>query len=104
MSSQLAKLPDWKSLSESGLRREAIRTGPSREGAWRELLRRFEPKVMQSISMTLVRLGRHPQDQLIEDLVEATWVRIAGKGCRLLRIWNPTQGDLGAFLASIGRW
>lgn len=57
-----------------------------------------------SVSRTLIRLGRQPQDHLLEELVEATWVRIAAKGCRLLRAWNPAQGDLGAFLSSIGRW
>jgi HAMP domain-containing protein len=29
---------------------------------------------------------------------------MAAKDCRLLRIWNPIQGDLGMFLASISRW
>jgi len=104
MSSRLAKRPNWNLLSESKLRRAAIRSGPSREVAWKELIRRYETKVLQSISRTLMRLGRQPQHQLVEDLVEATWVRIAAKGCRLLRIWNPIQGDLGMFLASIGRW
>lgn len=104
MLSRVTKRADWMSISESELRHAAIRSGPSREGAWKELIRRYEPKVLKSISMTLNRLGKQAQDQLVEDLVEATWVRIAANGCRLLCIWNPTQADLGMFLATIGRW
>ena len=104
MSSHVAKRADRKYLSEPELRRAAIRSGPSSDVAWRELIRRYEPEVSQSISMTLIRLGRLPQDYLVEDLVEATWVHIAAEGCRLLRVWNPSQGRLGVFLAGIGRY
>lgn len=104
VSSHVAKRAKRKSVSESDLRRAAIRSGPGRDVAWRELIRRFEPKVLQSISRTLIRLGRLPHGHLVEDLVEATWVHVAAEGCRLLRIWNPSQGDLGAFLAGIGRY
>jgi hypothetical protein len=104
MSSRVARRVDWKNRSEFELRRAAIRGGPSREVAWKEIIRRYEPKVSHAISSTLVRLGRQAQAHLVDELVEATWVRIAAKGCRLLRVWNPTQGDLGKFLASIGRW
>jgi len=104
MSSNVAKRADRKFLSDSDLRRAAIRIGPNREVAWSEMIRLYEPKVSQAISRTLIRLGRKPQGHLIEDLVEATWVRIAAKSCRLLRVWNPTQGALGVFLAGIGRY
>lgn len=103
MSSRVAKRSDWKSRSDSEVRRAAIRSGPSREMAWRELIRRHGPRVVRAIEGVLLRIGRRPDRSVVDDLVESTWLRVTRQSCKKLRDWDPHGGaSLGTHLAIIG--
>jgi DNA-directed RNA polymerase specialized sigma24 family protein len=105
MSYKKAKRAGRKFLADSRLRDAAIRSGPDREGAWAEMVRKYGPRVAQAIRGTLIRLGTRPPDDIVEDLVEATWLRATQENYRVLRAWDPGKGEsLGAFLAQMGVW
>jgi hypothetical protein len=105
MSLHVSKRADRKALLESRLRDAAVRRGPDRQAAWSELVRQYGTRVGQAIRGTLIRLGTRAPDDIVEDLVEATWLRTTRRDYRVLRAWNPGRGEsLGAFLAQIGIW
>ncbi|MBI4303483.1 MAG: hypothetical protein HY665_04000 [Chloroflexi bacterium] len=95
---------DWKSILDTDLRNAAIESAVYREEAWTELVRRFESRVSSAVRGALSQSGCRPQTEVIEELVEAAWVRAAGGNCKVLRAWNPNQGSLGVFLARMGMW
>ena len=103
-SSRQSKRTNWKSLSDSDLRNSAIQGRPTRDLAWREMVRRHGPRVWQAVSRTLLRVGARVRKDLVEDLVEGTWIRIMLAESRILRTWDPSRGRLGNFLARIGMW
>lgn len=100
-----AKRADPAFLTDARLRDAAILRGPGREAAWREIVHRHGPRIAQAIRRTLTRLGTWAPDDVVEDLVESTWLRTAKQDHRVLRAWTPSRGKgLGTFLAQIGIW
>ena len=94
---------NWRRASEVHLKEGTLASGSDREAAWTELVRRCNPILMRAIEGVLLRHG-FPRDlAIVEDLVEATWLRIAKSAFKKLREWNPAAGStLRTHLVMIG--
>ncbi len=56
--------------------------------AWRELVRRFHPVIAASVLRT-ARRWCDPPRQLLDDLVQDTYLKLCNNDCRLLRSFQP---------------
>ena len=58
------------------------------EAAWREFVRRFRPVITAVVSRTARRFGEW-SPQLVDDLVQETYLKLCANRCRILREFTP---------------
>jgi RNA polymerase sigma-70 factor (ECF subfamily) len=81
---------DWSALSSERLVRACVDTGDA--GAWQEFVSRFRPVIAGTVLRTARRFGDCPA-QLIDDLVQDTYLKICANHCRTLREFRPDADD-----------
>jgi RNA polymerase sigma factor (sigma-70 family) len=62
------------------------------EAAWRELVRRFHPVIAAAVLRT-ARRGCEPPRQLLDDLIQDTYLKLCNNHCRLLRSFQPEHSN-----------
>ncbi len=77
---------DWSALSSDALIRACVNTGDT--GAWEEFVRRFRPVIAGTVMRTARGFG-DCAPQLIDDLVQDTYLKICANRCRMLRDFQP---------------
>ena len=77
---------DWSALSSEELIRACVSTSDT--GAWEEFVRRFRPVIAATAMRTARRFGEC-EPQLIDDLVQDTYLKICANRCRMLRDFRP---------------
>jgi RNA polymerase sigma-70 factor (ECF subfamily) len=71
------------------------------EAAWREFVRRFRPVIAATIIRTARRYGE-TQPELIDELVQDTYVKICADRCRILREFRAeTEDSIFGFLKTV---
>jgi len=60
--------------------------------AWREFIRRFQPLIAVVVLRTAQHWGPPPR-QLLDDLIQETYLRLCEDNCRLLRTFQPRHPD-----------
>lgn len=73
-------------VTSGELVRACIESGD--EAAWREFVRRFRPVITGAVSRTARRFGEW-SPQLIDDLVQETYLKLCANRCRILREFTP---------------
>ena len=77
---------DWSGLSSEELIRTCVATGNA--GAWEEFVRRFRAVIASTVLRTARRFG-DCTPQLIDDLIQDTYLKICANRCRMLRDFRP---------------
>ena len=77
---------NWTSLTAEELIGACVETGDS--AAWEEFVRRFRPVIAGTVMRTVRRFGEN-SPQLIDDLVQETYLKICANRCRVLREFKP---------------
>jgi RNA polymerase sigma-70 factor (ECF subfamily) len=62
------------------------------EPAWRELVRRFHPVIAAAVLRT-ARRACEPPRQLLDDLIQDTYLKLCNNHCRLLRSFQPAHSN-----------
>jgi RNA polymerase sigma-70 factor (ECF subfamily) len=73
---------NWTALSSKELIRACVHVGDA--AAWEEFVRRFRPVIATTVMRTALRF-RESSPQLIDDLVQDTYLKICANQCRILR-------------------
>ena len=60
--------------------------------AWRELVRRFHPIIAAAVLRT-ARRSCEPSRQLVDDLIQDTYLKLCNNRCRLLRSFHPEHSN-----------
>jgi len=60
--------------------------------AWRELVRRFHPIIAAAVLRT-ARRSCEPSRQLVDDLIQDTYLKLCNNHCRLLRSFRPEHSN-----------
>ena len=60
--------------------------------AWAEFIRRFQPVIAAAVLRTARRFGE-PSRQLLDDLIQDTYLKLCEDGSRMLRSFQPRQED-----------
>ena len=60
--------------------------------AWQELVRRFHPVIAAAVLRTARRWCEPPQ-QLLDDLIQDTYLKLCNDHCRLLRSFQPEHSN-----------
>jgi RNA polymerase sigma-70 factor (ECF subfamily) len=60
--------------------------------AWRELVRRFHPIIAAAVLRT-ARRSFEPSRQLVDDLIQDTYLKLCNNHCRLLRSFHPEHSN-----------
>jgi RNA polymerase sigma-70 factor (ECF subfamily) len=81
---------NWTSLNNEELVEACIDTGNL--AAWEEFVRRFRPVIAGTVMRTVRRFGEHAP-QLIDDLIQETYLKICANRCRILREFKPQAPD-----------
>jgi RNA polymerase sigma-70 factor (ECF subfamily) len=81
---------NWTALSSEELIRACLKTGDT--AAWGEFVRRFRPVIAGTVMRTARRFGE-TAPQLIDDLVQDTYLKICANRCRILREFQPDNAD-----------
>jgi RNA polymerase sigma-70 factor (ECF subfamily) len=81
---------NWTALSSEELIRACDKTGDT--AAWEEFVRRFRPVIAGTVMRTARRFGENAP-QLIDDLVQDTYLKICANRCRILREFQPENPD-----------
>ena len=82
----IPELVNWSALSSEELIRACVNSGDT--GAWEEFVRRFRPVIACTVMRTARRFGEG-SPELIEDLVQDTYLKICSNRCRILREFQP---------------
>lgn len=77
---------DRASLTSGELIRACI--GGGDEAVWEEFVRRFRPVIAGVVSRTARRFGEWTP-QLIDDLIQETYLKLCANRCRILREFKP---------------
>lgn len=76
----------------------------SDERGWEELVHRYGRRLEHRVRRTLVRSGRRPRPEDVEELVQEVYFRLlAGRARRLRRFRGTSDGELLAFLGRVVR-
>ena len=87
---------DYTSLPADDLVKACLTTGSS--GAWNEFVRRFE-KLIATVALRTARRWGEPAPQLIEDLVQETYLKLCVDDARLLRSFDSRhEGAIYGYL------
>ena len=81
---------DWSALSSNDLVRACVNTGDA--GAWEEFVSRVRHVIARTVLRTARRFGDCPA-QLIDDLVQETYLKLCANRCRTLREFQPDTSD-----------
>ena len=81
---------DWSALSSEELIRTCVNTGDT--DAWEEFVRRFRPVIAGTVIRTASRFG-DSTPQLIDDLIQDTYLKICANRCRILREFQPESAE-----------
>jgi len=60
--------------------------------AWRELVRRFHPIIAAAV-LRIARRSCEPSRQLVDDLIQDTYLKLCNNHCRLLRSFHPEHSN-----------
>lgn len=82
--------PDYSALSPLELAHCCART--TDPPAWEEFVRRFHPLIARTVARTARRWGAI-SPQLVEDLVQETYLKLCTKRCRSLSKFQASRGD-----------
>jgi RNA polymerase sigma-70 factor, ECF subfamily len=83
-------LPRYAELSPVQLVQECA--GSRNPDAWAEFIRRFQPVIGAAVMRTVRLFGEQPR-QLIDDLVQDTYLKLCENESRLLRSFEPRRED-----------
>jgi RNA polymerase sigma-70 factor, ECF subfamily len=83
-------LPPYSSLSAVALVQKCAHSKDA--GAWRELVRRFHPVIAAAVLRT-ARRSCEPARQLVDDLIQDTYLKLCNDHCRLLRSFHPEHSN-----------
>jgi RNA polymerase sigma-70 factor, ECF subfamily len=81
---------NWTALSSEELIRACVKAGDT--AVWEEFVRRFRPVIAGTVMRTARRFGENAP-QLIDDLVQDTYLKICANRCRILREFHPETAD-----------
>jgi len=81
---------NWTCLNAEELVEACIDTG--NPAAWEEFVRRFRPVIAGTVMRTVRRFGEHAP-QLIDDLIQETYLKICANRCRILREFKAQAPD-----------
>ena len=81
---------DWSALSSEELIQACV--SASDADAWEEFVRRFRPVIAATAMRTARRFGEC-EPQLIDDLVQDTYLKICANRCRMLRDFHAEAPD-----------
>jgi RNA polymerase sigma-70 factor (ECF subfamily) len=81
---------NWTSLSCEELIRACIEDHAT--AAWEEFVRRFRPVIAGTIMRTVRRFGE-TAPELIDDLIQETYLKVCANRCRILREFQPESPD-----------
>jgi RNA polymerase sigma factor (sigma-70 family) len=83
-------LAPYSSLSAVDLVRKCAHSKDA--DAWRELVRRFHPVIAAAVLRTARRWCEPPR-QLLDDLIQDTYLKLCNDHCRLLRSFQPEHSN-----------
>lgn len=66
--------------------------GSRNADAWNEFIRRFQPVIAAAVLRT-ARLFGNPPRQLLDDLIQDTYLKLCENDSRLLRLFQPRRED-----------
>ena len=81
---------NWDSLTSEQLIRACIDSADA--PAWEEFVRRFRPVIARTVLRTARRFGVTAPN-LIDDLIQETYLKICGDRCRILREFRSEDSD-----------
>jgi RNA polymerase sigma-70 factor (ECF subfamily) len=81
---------NWTALSSEELIRACVKAGDN--GAWEEFVRRFRPVIAGTVFRTARRFGE-TAPEIIDDLIQDTYLKICANRSRILREFQPTSAD-----------
>jgi len=81
---------NWTTLTSEDLIEACVDTGDP--AAWEEFVRRFRPVIAGTVMRTARRFGESAPD-LIDDLIQETYLKICANRCRILREFKPQAAD-----------
>jgi RNA polymerase sigma-70 factor (ECF subfamily) len=81
---------NWTSLTPEELIGACVETGAP--AAWEEFVRRFRPVIAGTVMRTVRRFGESAPE-LIDDLIQETYLKICANRCRILREFKPQGPD-----------
>lgn len=83
-------LASWSELSSAELVRQCA--GSRNPDAWTEFIRRFQPVIACAVLRTARRWGEPPR-QLLDDLVQDTYLKLCEDECQMLKSFQPHHDD-----------
>lgn len=81
---------NWTSLTSEELLGACVETGDP--AAWEEFVRRFRPVIAGTVMRTVRRFGESAPE-LIDDLIQETYLKICANRCRILREFEPQAAE-----------
>jgi RNA polymerase sigma-70 factor (ECF subfamily) len=81
---------NYSSLSTEDLVRQCVRSEDN--AAWEEFVRRFRPVIAGTVVRTARRFGVTSPD-VIDDLIQDTYLKVCANDCRILREFEPRGPD-----------
>jgi RNA polymerase sigma-70 factor, ECF subfamily len=83
-------LGSYSALSSEDLVKACV--GSDSEPAWAEFIRRFQP-VIAKVVLRTARRWEEPPRQLLDDLIQDTYLKLCADDCGLLRRFQPRHPD-----------
>jgi RNA polymerase sigma-70 factor (ECF subfamily) len=81
---------NWTALTSEELIRACVKASDT--AAWEEFVRRFRPVIAGTVMRTARRCGE-TAPEIIDDLVQETYLKICSNRCRILREFEPQAVD-----------
>jgi RNA polymerase sigma-70 factor (ECF subfamily) len=81
---------DYRALAPQALVRACLDTAD--ELAWQEFVRRFQ-KLVASVALRTARRWGESSPQIVDELVQETYLKLCADGCRLLRSFHSMHED-----------
>ena len=81
---------DYSTLSPEDLVLACAQTGDA--AAWEEFVRRFQ-RLIATVALRVARRWGESSPQLVDDLVQETYLKLCADDCRLLRSFQPQHPD-----------
>ncbi len=84
-------MASYSALSSEDLVKACV--GSDNEAAWAEFIRRFQPLIAKVVGRTARRQWPQTPLDLVDDLVQETYLKLCADGCRLLREFQSRHQD-----------